>query len=717
MQSCKILSLLLVFYLLSACPALARGAGVLREIARNPLLRGVALPRYAEISHEHIKEAMQHLTSLVDEKIAAIERDDTADFASLFNALGEINIYLSRIWLPLDHLHKVRDGDNDKFRPLHEKAKQQIVELGLRLAQNPVIYDKLLALENDTSLNAVQQRMVQLRLDSAKQLGVGLEGGARERFNAISEELAALGVRFTNNSLDGTKDFQLILRDKSETAGLPTSFLARAAQNYTRVTGEAATTEVGPWLVTLDYPSYKPFMDYSERRDLREKAYRAFISIAAHEPFDNTPHIQRILQLRREQTQLLGFPHHAARVLSNKMAGNVANVKQLLDELHAVGYPSFIKEQEQLSAYATDNGGPTQLAQWDVYYWERKMKEDQFDLDTEELRRYFPLPRVLDGLFELLNKLFGISIKENTTGVQVWHHDVKFYQVYDAKGTHIASFYFDPYGRPQNKSSGAWMSTCNSRHLSKGTLEIPVCNVVANFASPTVDKPALLDMYEVETLFHEFGHAMHELLTTVDYGEVAGTEGVEWDAVEMPSNFLENFIYLDRVIATISGHIESGEPLPAEMLVRLQQLKNFRIASQLQRQLFYSYFDLQLHSDFDPDTQNPLELMRQLHTQTLGVPPLAADRFLNKFSHIFAGGYHANYYSYKWGEVLAADAFELFKENGFDDEGLQRSGRKFRDTVLAVGGSKPARDIFIELRGRLPSAQALLKSYGLVEEE
>lgn len=708
-----LLSVLLACLAYPLQPVSAQGAKSLRDIARNPLLRGAVLPRYAEISHEHVAEAMQHLQSLADEKITAIERDEATDFARLFEALGEINIYLSKIWQPLEHLHRVRNEDS--MRSLYERGEQQVKELSLKVAQNPVIYRKLLELERDTSLNAVQRRMVKLRLDTARELGSELEGEAQARFNAISKELASLGVRFINNSLDATKDFQLILHTKDEAAGLPATLLARAAENYARVKNASASAEEGPWLITLDYQSYKPFMDYSERRDLREKVHRAYISLAAHPPFDNTPLIRRILQLRKEQAQLLGFPHHAARVLSTKMAGEVDNVEQLLDALHAVGYPRFIEEQEQLRAYSEDNGAPAELESWDMDYWERKLKEEQFDLDPEALRQYFPLPRVLDGLWGLLGQLFGLSIEENTAGVQVWHPDVKFYQVRDANGIHIASFYFDPYSRPQNKSGGAWLSSCNNRHRRGEAVDIPVCNVVANFPPPTDAKPSLLSIREVTTLFHEFGHAMHALLTTVDYGEVAGIEGVERDAIEMPSNLMENFIYLDRVITSISSHVENGDPLPAEMLVRLQQLKNFRAAYQLQRQLYLSYLDLQLHTDFDPDTQNPLELMRKIYLETLAVATRADDRYLNNFRHIFASGYDANYYSYKWGEVLAADAFELFKENGFEAEGLQRGGSKYRDTVLAVGGSKSAQDIFIELRGRLPQPQALLKSYGLVE--
>ena len=713
---CSKITLLLVLAFFSAHGQAIKG---LHALASNPLLRGVALPRYAEIKPQHVEEAVQHLVRLTEEKIAFIEQDEATDFDSLFEALGEINIYYSRIWLPIDHLHRVRNEDD--LRPLHEEAEKQVTALELKLAQNPVIYRKLLALEQDTSLNAVQQRLVKLRLNEAIELGVGLEGEEQAHFNAISEELVSLSLDFNNNVMDSIKKFKLVLHDKSEVAGLPASLLALAAQNYKQEIDKtaAASAESGPWLITLDFPIYKPFMEYSERRDLRERVYRAFISTAAHEPYDNTPLIKRILQLRKEKAQLLGFANHAEFVLSNKMAGDIANVEQLLDELHAAGYPHMLTEREQLKAYAHENGAPAELAHWDVFYWARKLKEAQLDIDPEALRQYFPLPRVMDGLFGLLSKMFSISVEENTTGVQVWHQvwhdDVKFYDVHDADGTHIASFYFDPYSRPQNKRRGAWVSTCNSRHVGSEGLEIPVCNVVANLSPPTGSKPSLLDMNEVRTLFHEFGHAMHELLTTVDYGEVAGIEGVEWDAIEMPSKLMEFFMYEDSTIPTISTHIETGKPLPLDMLARLQQLKKFRIASELQRQLFLSYFDLLLHSDFNPDTQDPLTLMREVYEHRLAVPPLDTDRYLNNFLHIFAGGYDVNYYSYKWGEVLAADAFELFVENGLDAEGLQRSGRKFRRIVLAAGGSRHARDIFIDLRGRMPAPQALLRSYGLVE--
>ena len=703
----------LALTLLTANTGWARG-GVVAQAVANPLLRFTTLPLYAEITHEHVVEAMQHLVTLTEEKIAEIEQDEATDFDSLFEKLGEIDIYESRIWSPIRHLNNANQSDD--LQKAYDVVEPQMVALELQLAQHPVIYRKLLALEQDASLNAVQQRMVQLRLNAARKLGIELTGEARERFNVISEELTQLGTKFSNNTLKVIKDFEMILRDKEEVSGLPARVLQQAAERYQQVKGEEASADAGPWLITLDAPSYRPFMEYSEQRDLRERLYRAYISIAAEEPYDNTPLIKSILQLRQEKAQLLGFPDHAALVLSTKMAGNATNVRQLLDELHEVGHSRSIEERQQLIDYAVAQGWQEEFAPWDTSYWVRKMKEEQLNIDNEVLRQYFPLPQVLGGLFALLHKMFGVNIKENTAAVQVWHDDVKFYQVHDADGTHISSFYFDPYSRPQTKRSGAWHNSLNSRRVSNNTVELPVSHISANFSPPTADKPALLSMYEVTTLFHEFGHAMHALFSTTEYGEVSGTRGVERDAVEMPSNLMEYLVYRAEVMPTISAHVDNGDPLPTEMQQDLRRAENFRAASFLQTQLFFSYIDLLLHTDFNPDRQEPLALMHQVASQTLAVPLLAEDHFINNFNHIFSIGYDVNYYGYEWGEVLAADALELFVENGFDDEGLQRSGRTFRDTVLAVGGSKHPQDIFIELRGRLPSAQALLRKYGLVEE-
>lgn len=689
------LMLLLVVVLSTAQLVSARSG--LRVTASNPLLRGEVLPRYAEISPEHVEEAVQQLVVLTREKLAVLEQHSKADFAALFAALGEIDTYFSRIWFPIHHLQRV--SSDEGWRAVRVSTEREVSALWLELMQNPAIYRQLLSLAKEETLDAVQRRLVKLQLDKARLHGVALQGEARKRFNSITVELATLTARFLDNSISTSRDFQLILRDKSDIAGLPASLLRRAAHNYQRVTGNAATAAAGPWLITLDYSSAEPFMDYTENADLHWKVFRAYVAIATEEPFDNTPLIKRILQLRKEKAELLGFPNHAALVLSTNMIDSVAAIKQLLDAVSAVGY------QRLLAA--------------------RQLHEDQHAIDTEELRRYFPLPRVLAGLFTLLNKLFGISIVENTASVQVWHADVKFYQVHDRDGTHIASFYFDPYSRPQSKADGLLVSTCNSRQVSRAGLEIPVCNIIANFSAPAADEPALLDMYELEGLFHEFGHGMHAMLTTVDYSGAAGMHGVEFDAIEMPSQLLEKFIYLDSVMPTISAHVDSGATLPATMLARLRALKKSDAARRLQYLLFYSYLDLQLHTDFNPDIDDPLALMRQIYHDTMGAPPPDEYRLINNLKHIFASsydvfesGYDVNFLSYQLGNALAADAFMLFAENGFDDAGLQRSGSKYRATVLAAGGSKNFRDIFTELRGHFPlSAQAVLKSYGLEVEK
>lgn len=705
-----VLALLTVSVRVVARPTLAPA---LRALASNPLLRGLPFPRYAEINHEHVTAAMQQLVQLVEEKIAVLENDDAPDFASLSAVMEEINIYISRIWAPVAHLYTV--SSTAELRVAYEEALPQLTQLKQRLQQSPQIYRKLLALAQDTHLDTSQQRIVTSLLNEARAGGMSLRGEKQKRFNIIRKELAQLEMQFRNNSLDAIKDFQLILRVAEDCAGLNQDILQRASERYRQVTGDESNAAEGPWLITLDYASYVSFMSYSTRRDLRELLYRERSRLASTAPYDNAPLIKRILQLRREKAQLLGFANHAELVLSQKMAGEPARVRQFLDELHAAGYARSLAEFEQLSAYAAANGGPTKLEPWDVMMWERLLREEHLRIDMEELRKYFPLPHVLEKMFALFGKLFGIGIEENPSAVQVWHPDVKFFQVHDADGTHIASLYLDLFSRPQSKSAGAWKITCNDRNLHQGALELPLCSIVANFAPPVADTPALLSFGEMKTLFHEFGHALHVMLTTVEYGSLAGTNGVERDAVEMPSNLMENFLYIDSIIQSLSRHIDSGEPLPSQLLVNLSAAKNFLAARNFQHQLFLSYLDLQLHTDFDAETQDPFTLMREIAAKTLPMPDAIGDNHLNNFLHLFAVGYDVNYYGYAWGEMMAADAFELFKANGFDDEGLRRSGQRYRDTVLAAGGSKHPLDIFRELRGRAPSVQAFLKNHGLTE--
>lgn len=682
---------------------------------QNPLLRdGVRYPLFAEISHDHVEEAVAHLVADIERRIVNLENDSNDSFDSVYQQLEDISVEIGKVWSPISHLQHVKNSV--ELREVYDRVQLRIVDLNLRLNQNEVIYRKLFKLSQDKSLTGVQRRIVDLRLREADLAGISLEGEKRQRFNVINEKLTKLSTQFENNALDSLKEFELVLTTIDQMAGLPESFLRLSSQSYRLAKkGKESTPTAGPWLITLDYPCFAPFMEYSERRDLREKLYRARIAIASQEPFDNSGLLCDILRLRREQAKLLGFDNYADLSVSVKMAGRTERVKRLLDELHAASHQRGKSEYDELVTYARQCGQKENLAHWDMSYWTRRLEEDRFNLDEEKLRRYFPLPRVMRGTFKLCQTLFDIDVREHTSEVQVWHKDVKFYRVYK-KGKRIAAFYFDPYSRPQNKLSGAWMGTLTDRRRARGKLEKPLCYVVCNFTPPVGNEPSLLTFWEVLTLFHELGHALHGMLTTIDHADISGGGGIEWDAIELPSQFMENFCYLDSVIRWISKHVDSGKPLPTEMLRRLQDKRTFRAASKILRQLFLGQTDLQLHEYFDPDSadNDPFAVMRHVAEQTLPVTPLDGDRFLCSFGHIFAGSYAAGYYSYKWAEVLSADAFSLFRENGLETRAqLRKSGLRYRDTILALGGSMHPDTLYKKFRGRPPTTEALLQEYGL----
>ncbi len=681
-------------------------------MSANPLLQNAPFPLFDVIKPSHVEEAVTHLAELVQSKLQQIEASPDGSFDDLYRHLDTIDVHKQRIWSPIAHLQMV--NNSTALRTVFHKVLPQVVKLELQLSQNETVYRKLHKLAKSKDLTDVQRRIVALRLQHMDLEGVALRGEAKQRFTAISQELSQLSEQFANNDLDAVKKYQLVLEKQEEVAGLPQGTRQLAAQAYHQAYEKEAHAERGPWLITLEQPSFVPFMEYSERRDLREKLYRAQIARAAHAPHDNTALIDRILRLRKEAAAILRFPNFATMTLSTKMAGNPAAVTELLDELAHVCHPKGKEEHAALAAYAQEHGCDETVKQWDVAYWARRMKEERFDLDKEKLRRYFPLPKVLEGMFALAYKLFGITVQRDDGATPRWHEDVSFYKVYGEDNKQIAAFFLDPYSRPQSKMGGAWMNRAVSRRRSAEGLELPACYIVCNFTPPLADKPAMLDFYEVITLFHEFGHGLHNMLTTMDYAAVAGGNGVEWDAIELPSQFMENFCYLKSVIEDISAHVDTGESLPAAMLAQLQKSKNFRVASAMLRQLSYSRADLQLHETFDPaGKDDPFALMRRVLRETQILPPLDEDRFLCSFSHIFAGGYAAGYYSYKWAEVLSADAFALFKEQGLGEAQLRRNGRHYRDTILAPGGSAHPSVLFKHFRGRPPRTQALLEACDL----
>jgi len=476
----------------------------------------------------------------------------------------------------------------------------------------------------------------------------------------------------------------------------------------------------GPWLLGLDMPRFGPFLKYSRRRDLREIAYKAHVSRASGKTDGNWPAIERILTLRREQAQRLGYGSWAEVSLAAKMAGSVADVEVLLEDLRTAAYPVALQELEALRACAAREGAAEaeDLKLWDVSFWAEVRRQEAFDLDSEALRPWFPLPRVLDGLFGLCDRLFGLRIRPADGDAPVWHPDVRFFRVDDAgSGEPLAAFYLDPYSRPGSKRGGAWMDECLVRSVDEaGAPVLPVAYLVCNQSPPVGDTPSLMTFEEVETLFHEFGHGLQHMLTTVDRPQAAGINNVEWDAVELPSQFMENWCYDHATLMGMARHWQSGEPLPEAEFAKLQAARTFMGGAATLRQVHFALTDLRLHSQWTPECgRSPEQLRREIAVTTTVLEPIEEDAFLCSFGHIFAGGYSAGYYSYKWAEVLSADAFSAFEEVGLENEAaIQATGRRFRETVLSLGGRRHPGEVFETFRGRPPSPEALIQHSGLV---
>jgi oligopeptidase A len=544
--------------------------------------------------------------------------------------------------------------------------------------------------------------------------GVGLRGAEQEAFNAASQQLAELATTYSNHVLDATNGWSLLLTDEAQLAGLPASLRELLAQ-------AAASEGQQGWRLGLDMPRVMPFLKYCARRDLRETVYRAQVARASSGELDNSPLIEQILTLKHQQAQRLGYGTWAQVSLASKMAGSVAEVEQLLEELRAAAYPVATAELDALRAIASRHGAPEagDLKPWDVAYWAEKLRQESFELDGEALRPWFPLEQVLQGLFGLCQRLFDIRIVATEAGdAPSWHPDVRYFRVLDgASGNPLAAFYLDPYSRPGSKRGGAWMDECLGRGVSpSGQAVLPVAYLICNQSPPVGQTPSLMTFDEVETLFHEFGHGLQHMLTTVDRPQAAGINNVEWDAVELPSQFMENWCYDRATLMGMARHWQTGEPLPEADYQKLLAARTFMGGSATLRQVHFALTDLRLHSVWTADCgQSPEQLRRELARTTTVLEPIAEDAFLCAFSHIFAGGYAAGYYSYKWAEVLSADAFSAFEEVGLDvEDEVVATGRRFRDTVLSLGGSRAPAEIFEAFRGRQPSSEALIRHSGLV---
>ncbi|KAM7427756.1 hypothetical protein ABFA07_021165 [Porites harrisoni] len=693
----------------------------------NPLLNQEFLPRFKEIQPAHVAPAIEQLTKDFENDFIEFERtlkvfrenNSTSDRAweTVIEPLEKIGSQLSYAWGVASHLNGVRNSP--ELRTSYEKVQPLVVKVAMKAKQSVPFYDALSKVEKDQlTLDEGQQRIVTAFLRSARNGGVGLKGKEKERFNTIQLRLAELGNKFSNNVLDATKSFSMVLTDPEDVAGLPLSLLKLTAEAAAAAESTGASKEesskhidpmVGPWKLSLDLPCFEPFMKYSQSRNLREKMYMAYITRASHGDTNNSNIIEEIRQLRREKADLLGFQNYAYLSLDSKMADSPSEVWKMIKDLHSKSKTGAKSELQALQAFAEENGFVGELKHWDIPFWSQKQREHLFSFTDEDLRPYFPLPRVLDGLFKLSSELFGITIKPADGDSEVWHSDVRFFNIIDDKGSHIASFFLDPYSRPSEKRGGAWMDQCIDK--SEILNRRPVAYLVCNQSPPGADgTPSLMTFREVETLFHEFGHGLQHMLTTVPYSDAAGIKNIEWDAVELPSQFMENWLYDKATMDLVSGHYRTGESLPDGLFAKVCKARKFMAGSQMLRQLYFGALDMEIHSSSDPWRT----IQDRISTEYTVVKPLEEDRFPCSFLHIFSSAYAAGYYSYKWAEVMSADAFSAFVEVGLNNRNaLREVGRRFRETVLASGGARHPSDVFQDFRGRPPSPDYLLRSYGL----
>jgi oligopeptidase A len=697
-------------------------------IADNPLFGHDRLPAFDRVRAEHVEPAVRTLLPKLASDLAELEKTITPTWAGSIPRLTALGEALGYAWSVVNHLMGVRNSP--ELRAAHQAVQQDVVTAFMSLGQSVPVYRALVGLRDGAqwaTLDETQKRIVTSNIRAAEHSGVGLTGAARERFQAIELELADLSTKFSNQLLDATKAFALELSDPAEVAGLPLSAKRGAAHAAARAANREPASDAaerGPWRITLDGPSYIPFMEHATRRDLREKLYRGFVTRASAGDLNNQPLIDRILTLRKEKAGLLGFGSFAELSLAAKMAPSVAAVEQLLGELRAAALPKARVELTELTEYARGKSGDATitLSHWDIAFWAERLREERYSYTDEELRPYFALPRVLDGMFATAKRLFGVTVRPADGEVAVWHPDVRFFRIANEAGKDIAAFYLDPYSRPADKRGGAWMDNALDRkRLADGTWRLPVAYLVCNQTAPVGDTPSLMTFREVETLFHEFGHGLQHMLTRVEHLEAAGINNVEWDAVELPSQFMENWCYhAPTVLGTpsvpgLARHWQNGEALPRALFDKIVAARTYRAGSMTARQVYMSTLDLELHHRYVPGgPESVIEFQRRIAASGTVIPPLAEDRFLCGFSHIFAGGYAAGYYSYKWAEVLSADAFGAFEDAGLDDpRAVEQTGRRFRDTVLALGGSRHPLEVFRQFRGREPSPRALLKQTGL----
>lgn len=674
----------------------------------NPLLADTVLPAFAAIKPEHVGPAVDVVLADYQKQIDALTAESASrTFANTMLPQEALEVRLERAWSPVSHLHAV--ADSPALREAYSAALEKITDFASELGQNRELYAAVKAVAERadfTELPRPARTLVEHALRDFRMSGVALEEPARSRFKEIANQLSKLSNEFENAVLDATEAWSEKIGE-AQLAGLPDAERALLKQY-------AEEAEQDGWLVTLKQPSVTAVLTYADDRGLRERTYAAYQTRASDQgpaagKFDNSRRIEEIMALRHEGAQLIGFNNAAEDSLATKMAGTPERVLAFLRDLAARAKPVAQRELAELRDFARDELGIADLQPWDVAYAAEKLRVKKYALSEEELKPYFPAAAAIDGLFAIVERVFGVRFAARD-GVEVWHPDVGYYDVLDANGKVIAGAYFDLYAR-SGKRGGAWMDTCRSRYKDGSETHPPIAYLTCNFAPPTKDTPSLLTHDDVVTLFHETGHGLHHMLTEVDLPSVAGIDGVEWDAVELPSQFMENFAWQREALALFARHWKTGEALPEALFQRMLAARHYHAGLFLVRQLEFGLFDFRLHLEFDPARgARVMELLREVRDEVAVILPPAWQRMPHAFGHIFAGGYAAGYYSYLWAELLSADAFSRFEETGVFD---RAAGDAFRRSVLAVGGSRPALESFVEFRGREPEPDALLRSYGL----
>ena len=675
----------------------------------NPLLELDGLPPFSHIKPEHVKPAVDQLLAesrrLVEQ---LLEQNSCYSWDNLVEPLETMDDRINRAWSPVGHMNAV--VNSDALRETYNECLPVLSEYGTEMGQHEGLYKAFRQIADGDEyarLDTAQKKVIDNALRDFRLSGIELGQDARNRYKEILQKLSQLSSQYSDNVLDATNAWHKQISDTTLLAGLPES-----ARSLARQTAEQRGLE--GWVFTLEFPSYYPVMTYADNRDLREEMYSAYVTRASEQgphagQWDNTAIMEEILALRHEAAQLLGFNNYAERSLATKMADSVEQVMSFLNDLAERSKPSAIQELDEVRDFAREGDNSNDLQAWDIPYYSEKLRQKKYAISQEELKPYFPEPRVVAGLFLIVARLYGLQI-EAVEGIDTWHEDVRFYRIKDASGAVRGEFYLDLYARP-HKRGGAWMDECICRRNTGKGLQIPVAYLTCNFSPPIGDQPALFTHDEVITLFHEFGHGLHHMLTQINYSGVSGISGVAWDAVELPSQFMENWCWEREALDLFSGHFESGEKIPEEMYQRMQQAKNYQSAMQMMRQLEFASFDFRMHRDYDPARGARIHsTLNRVREEMAVMQPPAFNRFENSFTHIFGGGYAAGYYSYKWAEVLSADAFSAFEETGIFN---RDTGTRFLNSVLEQGGSREPMELFVEFRGREPTIDALLRHSGL----